>query len=65
MFEYLDFEDVVTFTGSAATGQKLKSHPRLREKSIPFTMEADSLTAQYLGLMLLQNNLNFLYLLKK
>ncbi|MBO0222618.1 aldehyde dehydrogenase family protein, partial [Vibrio parahaemolyticus] len=32
MFEYLDFEDVVTFTGSAATGQKLKSHPRLREK---------------------------------
>lgn len=49
MFEYLDFEDVVTFTGSAATGQKLKSHPRLREKSIPFTMEADSLNCAILG----------------
>lgn len=49
MFEHLDFEDVVTFTGSAATGQKLKSHPRLREKSIPFTMEADSLNCAILG----------------
>ncbi|EKT57216.1 phenylacetic acid degradation bifunctional protein PaaZ [Providencia burhodogranariea] len=50
MFEHLDYEDVVTFTGSAETGHKLKSHPRLREKSIPFTMEADSLNCAILGI---------------
>lgn len=50
MFEHLDYEDVVTFTGSAETGQKLKSHPRLREKSVPFTMEADSLNCAILGI---------------
>lgn len=49
MFEHLDFEDVVTFTGSASTGQKLKSHPRIVEKSVPFTMEADSLNCAILG----------------
>lgn len=49
MFDYLDFEDVVTFTGSASTGQKLKSHPRIIEKSVSFTMEADSLNCAILG----------------
>lgn len=49
MFEHLDFEDVVTFTGSASTGQKLKSHPRIIAKSVPFTMEADSLNCAILG----------------
>lgn len=38
-------QDVVTFTGSAATGQKLKAHPRLMEESVPFNLEADSLNA--------------------
>ena len=33
----------MTFTGSAQTGQRLRAHPRLLEKSIAFTMEADSL----------------------
>lgn len=42
-------QDVVTFTGSAATGRKLKSHPRLLEESVPFTMEADSLNSCVLG----------------
>lgn len=50
MFDHLDFEDVVTFTGSAGTGQKLKSHPRINQKSVPFTMEADSLNCAILGL---------------
>ncbi|HEC8327958.1 TPA: phenylacetic acid degradation bifunctional protein PaaZ [Providencia rettgeri] len=49
MFDHLDFEDVVTFTGSAATGQKLKSHPQIVAKSVPFTMEADSLNCAILG----------------
>jgi oxepin-CoA hydrolase/3-oxo-5,6-dehydrosuberyl-CoA semialdehyde dehydrogenase len=42
-------QDVVTFTGSAATGRKLKAHKRLLEESVPFTMEADSLNSSVLG----------------
>ncbi|MCS6037780.1 aldehyde dehydrogenase family protein [Klebsiella pneumoniae subsp. pneumoniae] len=43
LLDHLDSQDVVTFTGSAATGQQLRAHPNLVAKSIPFTMEADSL----------------------
>ena len=50
IFEHLEMQDVVTFTGSASTGKMLKSHPRLVDQSIPFTMEADSLNAAILGL---------------
>ena len=42
-------QDVVTFTGSAFTGKKLKSHPRLIEEAVPFNMEADSLNCCVLG----------------
>lgn len=49
IFEHLDYQDAVTFTGSAQTGQKLRSHPRLLQKSIAFTMEADSLNCCILG----------------
>lgn len=49
MFDYLENQDVVTFTGSASTGKMLKSHPRIIEESIPFNMEADSLNAMVLG----------------
>lgn len=49
IFNALESQDVVTFTGSAETGKKLKAHPRLIEKSIPFTLEADSLNAIVLG----------------
>lgn len=41
--------DVVTFTGSASTGQKLKAHPRLISEAVPFNLEADSLNACVLG----------------
>jgi oxepin-CoA hydrolase/3-oxo-5,6-dehydrosuberyl-CoA semialdehyde dehydrogenase len=43
LFEHLDEQDVVTFTGSASTGQKLRCHSNIVARSIPFTMEADSL----------------------
>ncbi|CAI0968392.1 phenylacetic acid degradation bifunctional protein PaaZ [Serratia liquefaciens] len=49
MFEHLDYQDAVTFTGSAQTGQQLRAHPRLLQKSIAFTMEADSLNCCVLG----------------
>jgi len=42
-------QDVVTFTGSAATGRKLKVHPRIVAESVRFNMEADSLNFSMLG----------------
>jgi oxepin-CoA hydrolase/3-oxo-5,6-dehydrosuberyl-CoA semialdehyde dehydrogenase len=42
-------QDVVTFTGSAHTGMKLKSHLRLVQESVPFNLEADSLNCIVLG----------------
>lgn len=42
-------QDVVTFTGSAATGRKLKAHPRILHEAVPFNMEADSLNAAILA----------------
>lgn len=42
-------QDVVTFTGSAATGRKLKGHPAIVEHAVPFNMEADSLNAAILA----------------
>ncbi len=49
ILDTVESQDVVTFTGSASTGQILKTHPRLIEESVPFTMEADSLNASILG----------------
>ncbi len=42
-------EDVITFTGSAHTGKKLKGLPNIIEESVPFNLEADSLNATILG----------------
>jgi len=42
-------EDIVTFTGSASTGKKLKSHPKIVDEAVPFNMEADSLNCSVLG----------------
>ncbi|SPY76117.1 phenylacetic acid degradation bifunctional protein PaaZ [Providencia rustigianii] len=65
MFDHLDFEDVVTFTGSAETGQKLKSHPRINQKSVPFTMEADSLNCAILGSDVLPESPEFVLFIKE
>lgn len=48
LFEHLNAQDTVTFTGSAATGQKLRAHPHLNQYSIPFSMEADSVNSAIL-----------------
>ena len=48
-FDHLMSQDVVTFTGSAATGRKLKAHPSIINESIRFNMEADSLNFCMLG----------------
>lgn len=49
LLDHVTGEDVVTFTGSAATGQKLRTHPAIVVGSTRFTMEADSLNASILG----------------
>lgn len=43
ILDFVTSQDVVTFTGSAATGLKLKSHAAILSESVPFNMEADSL----------------------
>ena len=47
---FTNSQDVVTFTGSASTGLKLKSHPVILGESVPFNMEADSLNCMVLGI---------------
>lgn len=49
ILDHVGSQDVVTFTGSAETGLKLRSHPRILRESVPFNMEADSLNCIVLG----------------
>ena len=49
LLDHLMSQDVVTFTGSASTGLKLRAHPRILAESVPFNMEADSLNCIVLG----------------
>jgi len=49
ILDTVNSQDVVTFTGSATTGRLLKSHKRIINEAVPFTMEADSLNASILG----------------
>lgn len=49
LLDHLTEQDAVTFTGSAATGRRLKTHPAIVANSVRFTMEADSLNAAILG----------------
>lgn len=49
ILDFVDERDVVTFTGSASTGQTLKTHPRIIKNSVPFNLEADSLNSAILG----------------
>lgn len=49
MLDHVDERDVVTFTGSATTGMKLRSNANINRHSVPFNMEADSLNSCILG----------------
>lgn len=49
LLDHVTGQDAVTFTGSAATGRKLKAHPAVVANAVRFTMEADSLNAAILG----------------
>ena len=49
LLDHLDSQCAVAFTGSAATGQMLKSHPVILGENVRFNMEADSLNFSMLG----------------
>src|SRR3984893_11156419 len=49
LFEPLNCQDVVSFTGSAATALKLRQHPVVSANSVRFTSETDSLNSSVLG----------------
>src|SRR5581483_275850 len=49
LLEHLSCQDVVCFTGSAATAQKLRQHPAIMAHAVRFTSETDSLNSSILG----------------
>ncbi len=49
ILDHVISQDVITFTGSATTGLKLKSHPKVLQENVPFNLEADSLNCIVLG----------------
>ncbi|MFL6769968.1 MAG: phenylacetic acid degradation bifunctional protein PaaZ, partial [Sphingomicrobium sp.] len=49
LFDHLSGQDVVSFTGSASTALKLRSHPVVQRESVKFVAEQDSLNASLLG----------------
>jgi oxepin-CoA hydrolase/3-oxo-5,6-dehydrosuberyl-CoA semialdehyde dehydrogenase len=49
LFDHLGGQDVVSFTGSASTALKLRTHPTVMRESVRFIAEQDSLNASVLG----------------
>jgi oxepin-CoA hydrolase/3-oxo-5,6-dehydrosuberyl-CoA semialdehyde dehydrogenase len=49
LLDHVNSQDVITFTGSASTGNKLKSTPAILDNNVPFNLEADSLNCIVLG----------------
>ncbi len=49
LLDHLTEQDLVAFTGSASTGQRLRAHPNVVGRSVRFTAEADSLNCSILG----------------
>ncbi len=49
LFDHLDCQDTIAFTGSKATAEMLQAHPRVVSESVAFTAETDSLNMSILG----------------
>ncbi|MGW5415035.1 phenylacetic acid degradation bifunctional protein PaaZ [Actinomadura geliboluensis] len=49
LLDHLTEQDLVAFTGSAATARLLRTHPAIVGNSVRFTAEADSLNCSILG----------------
>ncbi|MGO9947657.1 MAG: phenylacetic acid degradation bifunctional protein PaaZ [Steroidobacteraceae bacterium] len=49
LFEHLDCQDTVAFTGSADTASRLRAHPAVLRNAVPFIAETDSLNCSMLA----------------
>lgn len=49
LFDHLDCQDTIAFTGSKTTAEMLQRHPRVVSESVAFTAETDSLNMSILG----------------
>ena len=49
LFDHLTDQDLVSFTGSASTAQRLRTHPAVVARAVRFNAEADSLNCSILG----------------
>jgi oxepin-CoA hydrolase / 3-oxo-5,6-dehydrosuberyl-CoA semialdehyde dehydrogenase len=49
LLDHLTEQDLVSFTGSASTAAKLRTHPTIVSRAVRFTAEADSLNLSILG----------------
>ncbi|HEV7976337.1 phenylacetic acid degradation bifunctional protein PaaZ [Amycolatopsis sp.] len=49
LLDHVTPQDLVSFTGSASTAQKLRAHPAIVRNSVRFNGEADSLNCSILG----------------
>jgi len=49
LFEHLNCQDTIAFTGSKNTAEFLQQHPRVMSESVAFTAETDSLNSSILG----------------
>lgn len=49
LLDHVGSQDLVSFTGSASTAQKLRTHPAIVRNAVRFNAEADSLNCSILG----------------
>jgi oxepin-CoA hydrolase/3-oxo-5,6-dehydrosuberyl-CoA semialdehyde dehydrogenase len=49
LLDHLTGQDLVSFTGSAGTAQRLRTHPEIVRQAVRFNAEADSLNCSILG----------------
>jgi oxepin-CoA hydrolase/3-oxo-5,6-dehydrosuberyl-CoA semialdehyde dehydrogenase len=49
LFDHLSCQDVVSFTGSASTAARLRTHPAVVRNAVRFIAETDSLNSSVLG----------------
>ena len=49
LFDHLTCQDVVSFTGSASTAARLRTHPAVVRNAVRFVAETDSLNSSILG----------------
>ncbi len=49
LFDHLNCQDTIAFTGSKTTAEFLQQHPRVVSESVAFTAETDSLNSSILG----------------